>query len=294
MSNPLRFLTRRRVYVSLGALALLIGLAMLHPYPRQSLFGPTIRGKPWCVWEGKVRWHLHREEYEKGEPARIARLLGVLQDEMDANELFDDAEMAPLLLHLSEDPNPVVRQRAICQFYWFKNLQDKSALPTLRGRLHDEDPRCRIEAAMAVVTIEPDERVHPVLLQILDDATNEYRYPAMRALAFVACASDEAFGAMLHFAKDLDPNIRKEVMFELFRHGKKAVPTLMQGLEDPDPMVRKDAVESLEQLGPRAAQTIPMLRRLQNDKDKRVRDAAVVALASVEPEGIVNLKPRKK
>jgi len=48
-----RFLSRRRVLALFGVLAFLFGLAMLHPYPRQSLFGPTIRGKPWCVWEAQ-------------------------------------------------------------------------------------------------------------------------------------------------------------------------------------------------------------------------------------------------
>ena len=36
---------RRRCLVGrLNVAALLFGLAMLHPHPRQSLFGPTIRG----------------------------------------------------------------------------------------------------------------------------------------------------------------------------------------------------------------------------------------------------------
>ena len=43
MPIPRRFPLRRSLLA-----ALVFGLLMLHPYPRQSLFGPTIRGKPWC------------------------------------------------------------------------------------------------------------------------------------------------------------------------------------------------------------------------------------------------------
>ncbi|MBI2807582.1 MAG: hypothetical protein HYX68_21585 [Planctomycetes bacterium] len=54
MSNPLRFLSRRRLLAFFGVALLLFGLAMLHPYPRQSLFGPTIDGIPWCMWEARL------------------------------------------------------------------------------------------------------------------------------------------------------------------------------------------------------------------------------------------------
>jgi hypothetical protein len=72
-----RFLSRRWLLAFLGIAALLFGLAMLHPYSRQSLFGPTIRGKPWCVWEAEVRIYVHREEYDKTLAAKTRRWLGV-------------------------------------------------------------------------------------------------------------------------------------------------------------------------------------------------------------------------
>jgi hypothetical protein len=48
MPDTRRFLSRRWLTGCFGAAAVLFGLVMLHPYPRQSLFGPMIRGKPWC------------------------------------------------------------------------------------------------------------------------------------------------------------------------------------------------------------------------------------------------------
>ena len=57
----LRRLSSRRWLLAFAALLVIAGVPMLHPYPRQSLFGPTIRGKPWCVWEDNLRQRVDRE-----------------------------------------------------------------------------------------------------------------------------------------------------------------------------------------------------------------------------------------
>src|SRR5438105_640851 len=76
------YLSRCRLFAFLGVVVLLLGLMMLDPYPRQMLFGPTIRGKPWCVWESAVRRDFNRAEYEKSLKARIMRWLGIASGDM--------------------------------------------------------------------------------------------------------------------------------------------------------------------------------------------------------------------
>ena len=46
-----KLLSRRWLLGFVGALALLFGVAMLHPYPRQSLIARTVVGDPvtWCA-----------------------------------------------------------------------------------------------------------------------------------------------------------------------------------------------------------------------------------------------------
>lgn len=56
-----RLLLRRRGLLCVGILAMLFAFAMLHPYSRQSLFGPKIHGEPWCVWEEEFRRERNRE-----------------------------------------------------------------------------------------------------------------------------------------------------------------------------------------------------------------------------------------
>jgi HEAT repeats len=289
-----RCLSRRSMLAFLVALTLLFGLTMLHPFPRQSLFGPTIRGEPWCVWEDAVRRDLIWEKYQNTLSAKIMRWMGIAHEPMEINELYNHAEMIPLLLHLTEDPDPDIRRRAVNRFYWITQLQDKSALPKLRARLDDTDMHCRIEATMAVATIDPKERVLPVLLQVLDDPDSEHRGEAMRAVTYLACGDDMAFDIMVRHAQDPDVGIRKEIMFELFRHGKKAVPTLLLGLRDEQASVRWDAVNSLGSLGADAKPAVSILERLLNDQEKMVRDAAAEALTAIEPDRYEQLKREGK
>src|SRR5688572_30006866 len=53
-----RFLTRDCLLALAGIFALLTACFLLPPYPRQSLFGPTIDGVPWCVCEQEAREHV--------------------------------------------------------------------------------------------------------------------------------------------------------------------------------------------------------------------------------------------
>lgn len=308
MPNPRRYLSPRWLLAFLGGAVLLCGLAMLHPYLRQSLFGPTIRGKPWCVWEGEVRRNFKQADHEQSFLAKTIRWLGVKHAEMEVNDLFNHAEMAPLLLHLAEDRDPVIRRGAVSAFYWHKELQVEAALPTLRARLDDADLRCRIEATMAVASIDPDARVLPVLLRILDDPRGEdrekamrsedhdeyMRYLAVRAVSYLACVDDAAFDVMLRHAKDRDSSIREAIMDELCRHGKKGVPTLLLGLADENPNIRLAAAQTLGTLGADAKPAVPALERLFTDNDLSVRTAAVTAVAVIAPERLESEKAKEK
>jgi hypothetical protein len=77
-------------------------IAMLHPYPRQSLIGPTIRGKPRCIWEADIRRISNSEEYYSSFRYKILRAISI-QDEIIEMRHLDHPEMLPLLLELAED-----------------------------------------------------------------------------------------------------------------------------------------------------------------------------------------------
>ncbi len=89
----LRHVLSRRLLIGIAISALLFSLTMLHPYPRQSLFGPTIRGKPWCVWEAEVRTFANWEDHGNKLSVRVMAWLGFVPTQMEWNELFNHPEM---------------------------------------------------------------------------------------------------------------------------------------------------------------------------------------------------------
>src|SRR5262249_32469470 len=100
MPNCRRILRRRWLLALIGIAALRFGLAMLHPYPRQSLFGPTIRGKPWCVWESAVRKHVQKREVQRPLSEKLLEWLNIKRDAWDIVQeiAWDKREFLPLLL----------------------------------------------------------------------------------------------------------------------------------------------------------------------------------------------------
>jgi HEAT repeat protein len=62
-------------------------------------------------------------------------------------------------------------------------------------------------------------------------------------------------------------------------------------LNDPAPRVRRDAVRSLGQIGPTAADFAADIEKLLNDPEQIVRDAALTTLKVIAPDRVGALKP---
>jgi HEAT repeat protein len=297
MPSIRRFLSRRWLLAFLGAGALLFGLAMLHPYPRQSLFGPTIRGKPWCVWEAEVRRSVHREEYEKTLYAKTLRWMGVKHEEknMELHTLLNHREMLPLVLELAEDRDQEIRWHVLWLFPMCDSLRDPSALAVLRRRLQDDDPHCRVMAARGLWVVAQDKQGFPVILRDLQDCQDEAQRREAIWLFTNAChAAPELYPCLAAHAKHPNFGIRKEVMVAMGKFGKKGLPILLQGLDDSDVNVRFCAVTGLEELGNDAREAIPALQRRLDDTDQGLRLRTVDALRAIDPDHFRHLKAKQK
>src|SRR5258708_19807 len=67
---------RKRTWARVAVILAVCGLSLLHPFPRQSLFGPTIEGFPWCTWENEIRDHAHgRWHQESPFLAKVKKLI---------------------------------------------------------------------------------------------------------------------------------------------------------------------------------------------------------------------------
>jgi hypothetical protein len=152
----------------------------------------------------------------------------------------------------------------------------------------------------------------PALAFVLKEGSTEFRLQAQKALEEVACARerwlqqqaalgpsaegslDDPFAEGLRPAvprlaaalADPDPRIRRSAIDVLDRLGPLASPagrTLALALEDPDRFVRWSAARALNHLGPKAVgEASPRLTRLLSDPDPDVRRAAADALARIK------------
>jgi HEAT repeat protein len=82
---------------------------------------------------------------------------------------------------------------------------------------------------------------------------------------------------------DLSLGVAAAAETALPRLGPAAIPEVVEGLSDPDEIVRLRAVEVLAQLGPDAAPAIPALAAALEDSEAIVRERAAAALGAIGP-----------
>jgi hypothetical protein len=300
MSNFRRFLSRRWLLAFLGALALLFGLAMLHPYPRQSLFGPTIRGKPWCVWEADIRRRVNWQKHEASWFGIIHHWLGGKQDREDRfSETFNHPEMTPMVIALLGDADWGVRDRCMSAIICFPAVRDRSALPALRKQ-HAEDDQAylRLKAGHAIVRIEKDTEVLQWLIKQLDHADPEMRVMSIRELGLggrgLADALPEFYPHIVARAQDANQEVRGNVMMAMPQFGKKGVPVLINGLKDADDSVRYTAVTAAMNMGPDAKEAFSALEACLRDSHSEIRNQADSAMECIDPERYKKLIAKTK
>jgi HEAT repeat protein len=280
---------RRCLLAFITVAAPLLVLALFHPYPRQWLFGPTIRGKPQCVWEATVRrqfgersdsWFEDFRHWLDGAPGQPIRL----------DHLFDHPEMAPVVVALLDDDDPGVRSVCMAALIEFPSVRDRSALPALRKRHQDDEVQLQMMAGIAIYRIEQDAEMLRWFVMLLNHADPQIRVLAMSHLGRLSEYAPEAYPEIVARAKDPDKAMRCNVMNALAYFGEKGVPTLIDGLSDADAGVRYHAVLIAERLGPDARKAMPALEACLRDPDPGVRHAVHSALPSIDPKRFTELQ----
>ena len=143
-----------------------------------------------------------------------------------------------------DDPSSVVRFRAV---WGLAFIGDKSALPAVIDALGDSNPSVRERSAL-------------LALEKLADATVGKR--------------------LLEMKSHPSGSTRRLVMYLLYRYGDSAaVPALVEGLKDFDPLVRGQAALSLGKLRAKSA-LVPLISLLK-DPDEHVRGSAAYAVGLV-------------
>ena len=313
--------TRRRVVLMLVGITLagLVIAFFSHPYGRQLVFGPKIRGEPLYAWQQQFR----KNAVGKGDDllSKALAWIGVQTHEFPWSNR--DVELLPVLLSLREDPDPRVRKQVAAYLMWHGDLDEaieallhllddpepdvrqsaayafanpdfpaKRALPDLRKRVSDEHERTRVHAAFAVWNIakERDEEVVRVLRDGLRSSDREVRNASAEALCSMGKDVPDGHVDVVAVAKT-DTGVR--FMFAMCGagYGAQAVPSLTQCLSDGNPGIRLRAVQSLGNLGSGAKEAVPAIQLLRHDSVEQIRESAADALSKIDPERYPQKKP---
>lgn len=190
----------------------------------------------------------------------IARLLAepdihLRRSTLDFLELLeaDAAPLQPQVMAVLSDPNRFVRWSAVRILGNFPPEKAASAVPQLAGLLADMDLNIRMAAAQTLEWIGPHaSAAAPALARAVGEGDVEARIMAMYVL------------------NRLGPDA-----------AAAALPQLIDGLNHPDPRLRRAITDSLGRMGPGARPAIPALRRALGDEDAEVRINASDAILSI-------------
>ena len=147
-----------------------------------------------------------------------------------------------------------------------------------------EEARVRaILAGLAFLPVDVRQKNRPrlerLLLPFLEDPRPTIIAEAVDALRHLDCPA--AVKHLRPLLKQRSPEVVGSVLRFLAQHWPdEARPVLMQALESPEPLVRENAVDELDDLGCVAA--LPQLRQLLDDEDEDVRQAARTAVSNLE------------
>jgi HEAT repeat protein len=288
-----RFLSRHWQLAILAVAALIVGATMLHPYPRQSLFGPTIRGEPWCYWEDEIRWDAtrDRDEAKRSDLGRKIRTWLGFKREIKRPGFFNDEKLLPVFLKLTDDSDMDVRWYAVSSIVSCEGLYQEPALPIFRQQLDEGDTSTQINCAKAIWRISKDREMIAVLRRILQSPNTTYhKVYALEALSEIAREQNDVFPEIASFARHDAEGLRNATMGAMGHFGKQGVPVLLSGLKDPDEWVRLRAASSLRGLRTGEKEMISALERLVVSEDGEVRSRAAKVLLEVDPIRFAHLK----
>lgn len=165
--------------------------------------------------------------------------------------------------------------------------QDHDVIPALRTALHDDEPRRRLDAALALARLAPPHmRLVPALVDGLglDDAKR--RWWATRLLVETGRVTPEVLPLLLGLSRrDERPVVRRmarHALRELSRDDPDAARALVEATGDPDVAARRAGYAALAAvLAPEPVVIARLTEALDSEPDPASRRIASVALAEL-------------
>jgi HEAT repeat protein len=166
------------------------------------------------------------------------------------------AEAVPDLRTFLRDPD--LRLEAALALVRIDPKATKSAVSALAGVLHGLNTKEQQQALVALQRIGPPAAEATLdIVPLLEDA--DLRVSALAALGAIGPGAREAAPSILRFLRDRDKEVFEAAYKALSDIGSDAVPLLTPALKDSDLNVRQLAILALARMGPAAAPAIPAL-----------------------------------
>jgi HEAT repeat protein len=158
----------------------------------------------------------------------------------------------------------------------------KAALPAVRELLKDQPLTVRFRAALVMWKVGGEAaQAVPVMADMLSEPNRGLRLRAAQTLVQFGPAAEPAAPALVQRLTDKDDGVRFQVGMALEQLGNAAIPALTKGAEAGSP-VRRESIDVLGRLGPRAADAVPAMTAALKDDDPKTRTAAAAALWRVD------------
>jgi HEAT repeat protein len=189
---------------------------------------------------------------------------------------WDHEQLVPLLLVALDDANWRIRWRAAEEL---ARRKERRAIDPLLARLNDEHSSVRRRVIEALGQLDDERAIDPLLARLAEYDT-PLRTATVKVLAqFESQKVAQAFERIV--TTDPASEVRSALVAALESWSQeRAVPLLLRALADSDPVVRKNAVRVLGNLGDRRA-TRPLIAALA---DEAIRVSALEALGKLGDE----------
>jgi HEAT repeat protein len=172
---------------------------------------------------------------------------------------------------------------------WQEPARNGKRLTEWIDLLLDEDGGVRINAASVLIGFGPAALpAVPALALTLKDEYGDARIYAAEALRAIGPKAEDAIPALLEALRDKDPSVRTISARALFAispaHATESAQAQASIFEQKHDGDRIRAAQALEEIGPKAAVALPVLKKVLNDPitDPSVKAAVASALKRVE------------
>jgi HEAT repeat protein len=190
------------------------------------------------------------------------------------------------LIKALKHDNPLVRAGAADALSWFEGKPEgEVVIGPLKEALKDENLMTCVQAAGSIFFISGDSAlVVPILINGLSSDDEEILMMASIYLGGIGPDAKDAIPTLIRLLKSGGEKERSLMIHPLGRIGAKAIPPVLELLEDENPAIRLCAIRVLRWMKEEATDALPSLIKLLEDEDRDVRLKAIETIGRIGPK----------